>query len=178
MALHIYLGPMFSGKSTKLIETYNNYLTYNYETFRPLVINHSTDNRYGMNRIITHNQQNIPCLSINYLNQIINDIHDYTHIFIDEAQFFKDLYDIVKAFVFDYGKIVYIAGLDGDFMQQPFKDSKLLQLIPYAETVTKLTAKCNICSRDAPLTKRITNSTKQILVGGANDYIPVCLNHI
>ena len=75
-------------------------------------------------------------------------------------------------------KQIYIGGLDGDYKQEPFKMSRLFDLIPYATTVTKLTAKCVECNDIAPFTKRIIKSNQQILVGGSDSYKPVCLNHL
>lgn len=183
------LGPMFSGKSTKLIEIYNSYVdnvSYDSTSITSslcssrLIINHSSDTRYGVSEIVTHDKIKVPCLSINDLSDLFAhvNIHDYTHIFIDEGQFFMDLLKIVKILIINYGKIVYIAGLDGDYRQVPFTDSGILELIPYATTITKLTAKCYKCGNIAQATKRIAANTQQILVGGANDYVPVCIKHI
>ena len=42
-SLHLHIGPMFSGKTSKLIELYKQYKFCNISV---LVINHSIDNRY------------------------------------------------------------------------------------------------------------------------------------
>jgi thymidine kinase len=200
-SLHIYLGPMFSGKSTKLIDTYkifcdamqnnsddditnanlvHNKIAYENQPLSLLVINHTFDNRYGCNEIATHDLCKIPCISLNILKDIFNyvDINNITHIFIDEAQFFKDLYPVVIELLTKYKKIIYLAGLDGDYKQEPFAESNLLGLIPYATTVCKLTAKCYKCDNLAQFTKRLTTSNEKILVGGSNDYQPVCIEHM
>lgn len=193
-SLHIYLGPMFSGKSTKLIDTYKIYCNSNSNSnsithsnlsiekppYSSLVINHTFDNRYGCNEIATHDLRKIPCISLNILNDIFKyvDINNITHIFIDEAQFFKDLYPITIDLLTKYKKTIYLAGLDGDYKQEPFVESNLLGLIPYATTVCKLTAKCYKCNNSAQFTKRLNSSNEKILVGGSNDYQPVCIEHM
>lgn len=46
------------------------------------------------------------------------------------------------------GKTVIVGGLDGDFQRKPF--GKILDLIPRAEHIVKLTAVCFNCGGDAP----------------------------
>lgn len=70
------------------------------------------------------------------------------------------------------GKVVILAALDGDFRRKPF--GRVLELIPMAEKVDKLTAVCTSCCRDASFTKRIVASTQIELIGGAESYRPVC----
>ena len=131
----------------------------------------------------------MPSVSLNMLEEVfINidsidsnnniDITNKKYIFIDEGQFFTDLYRTVKTLLIKYKKTIYIGGLDGDYKQNPFYVSRLFDLIPYATTVTKLTSKCVECNEIAPFTKRIIHSEHQILVGGSDSYKPVCLNHL
>jgi thymidine kinase len=109
---------------------------------------------------------------------------DKKYLFIDEAQFFIDLYDTVLAIMQSRRSIkkdisIWIFGLDGDFQQKPFKNqSRLLELIPYSNTITKLVAKCYMCNAPAPFSKRLITSNAQILVGGENIYQPSCFIHL
>jgi len=178
--LNIYLGPMFSGKTTKLLKTYN-LLTGDNEEKNILLINHASDNRYGQSHIISHDGQKLPCYSFKCLNDIFTTIQENIleqtqFILIDEGQFFDDLFDVVlKLLVLN--KTIFIAGLDGDFKQRPFPNSKLLDLIPYAITVEKLHSLCYICKEPAPMTKRLTNHDEIIHVGHSDIYQPICLQH-
>ena len=176
--LHLILGPMFAGKTTSLINYANNKKILMNEKI--LVINHSSDIRYCDSSLISsHDKLQMPCNSMTHLNSIFeSDITDINYIFINEGQFFPDLYDVVKKLLFDYKKIIYICGLDGDYKQEPFIDCKLLDLIPFATTVEKLNAKCSVCNSKAPFTKRIINSSDIFLVGGSESYQPVCINHL
>jgi len=173
--LHLILGPMFAGKTTKLINEANKL-----ETKNTLVINHSSDERYGKNTFITtHDNLQLSCIAMLNLNTIFeHNISNINYIFINEGQFFPDLYNVIKKLLFEYKKIIYICGLDGDYKQQPFPNCKLLELIPYSTTVEKLSSKCSICSNKAPFTKRIINSNDIFLVGGSESYQPVCLKHL
>jgi thymidine kinase len=174
--LHLIFGPMFAGKTTELMNNANQI-----DTCKKMVINHSSDSlRHSDNTFITsHDNIKIPCISMLYLKTIFDhDISNITHIFINEGQFFSDLFDIIKELLFKYNKIIYICGLDGDYKQEPFPNCKLLELIPFASTIKKLNAICTYCKNKAPFTKRIINSTDIFLVGGAESYQPVCKEHL
>ena len=178
--LHMFIGPMFSGKTTQLLKTYN-LLSLYIDKNKILLINHSSDNRYGKSQIISHDGKQCPCYSLNNLNEIYNMIdenvlNNIEYVLIDEGQFFTDLYDIVLKLL-KKNKNIYIAGLDGDFQQKPFITSRLLDLIPFAITVKKYYSKCYICKEPACLTKRLTNSKDVIFVGGKDDYQPACIKH-
>jgi thymidine kinase len=181
--LHIVVGPMFAGKSTFLINTIES-LKSNTSSDEILIINHSSDKRYSSDSVIcTHDNKKISSLSLNKLEDIFelvdyNNLIKIKYIFIDEGQFFNDLYKTVKTLLLEHNKTLYISGLDGDFKQIPFYESRILDLIPFATTVTKLTALCFECKQIAPFTKRITKSCDKILVGGSDSYKPVCLNHL
>lgn len=180
--LHLFLGPMFAGKSTELITKLRNLYDSGINSNKIILINHKFDNRYSDKSFIsTHNGDSVESIPLTSLSDLLNnkiiDIHSKDYILIDEGQFFNDLFPTVKQLL-KYGKTIYISGLDGDFKQKPFTDSGLLDLIPYATSVKKFTARCSICNKTAPFTKRIINSDEKILVGGANDYQPVCINHL
>lgn len=72
------------------------------------------------------------------------------------------------------GKIVIVAALDGTFQRKPFNN--VLELVPLAESVTKLNAVCMICFKDAAFTKRLGNQTQIELIGGSDLYISTCRN--
>jgi thymidine kinase len=180
--LHIILGPMFSGKSTYLLKTLSS-LQNNCNSDSILLINHAIDNRYdNESNICTHDGVKMRSKSLSKLEDIYNipsiTLNNIMHVLIDEAQFFNDLYEVVKQLLFKYNFKIYIGGLDGDYKQVPFNNSKILDLIPYATSIIKLHAKCAVCNDKAPFTKRIIESNQKILVGGANDYKPVCIKHL
>ena len=176
---------MFAGKSTYLINTANDIIKTGIESKEILMINHSYDNRYTSNsNICTHDGVEMSSISLEYLNELLIDVkyiktmENVNYIFIDEGQFFNDLYEVVKKLLTIYKKTIYICGLDGDYKQEQFVSSRIFDLIPYASTLTKLNSRCSICNNIAPFTKRRNNSNIQILIGGALEYKPVCLNHL
>lgn len=50
-------------------------------------------------------------------------------------------------------------------------------IIPIADTVTKLTARCELCGKRAFFTLRKIEETRTELIGGADVYMPVCRHH-
>jgi len=165
--LEIILGPMFSGKTTHLVNLYNKYIG---SGLKVLVINYSADTRYHDTMLSTHDKKMIPCTFAYALNDE-QDWHNYDAILINEAQFFPDLYETVIEMVNIEGKRVHICGLDGDFKRQKF--GKLLDLIPLCDTVTKLHSNCTNCPCPAIFSNRITKEQEQVIIGSTN-YVPLC----
>ena len=177
--LEIILGSMYSGKSTRIVEIYNQCKLCNIPV---IVINHTIDTRYDTdydNDILsTHDKVKIPCMKIERLMDLcfeLSDIDVYQDIspkikdkfkiitskvilvseviLINEGQFFPDLEKFVKLLL-NHGKKVYVCGLDGDF---------------------EMTSLCSICKNGTPgiFSMRLTHETDQTVVGSDN-YIPVC----
>jgi len=177
--MELIIGNMFSGKSTELIRRINRHKSINRKI---LVINYYEDNRYSNNSISTHNQLKVSCLKLKTLSELnIEFINGYDSFFIDEGQFFPDLYIFCKTLVDIHKKHVVISGLDGDANRNEF--GQMLKLIPICDTMDKLNAYCNKCNNGniAPFTKR-TNSgtnvaTTVVDIGGSDKYIPVCRYH-
>jgi thymidine kinase len=186
--LEIIIGNMFSGKSTELIRRFNREKTLNK---RILCVNYYLDNRYSNdNKMNTHDQNSVDCLKIEKLDVLFEYLNNYDSFFIDEAQFFSDLYSVVLQLVDVHKKHVVIAGLVGDYNRNKFGD--IISLIPISDTVDKLSAYCNKCNDGTygPFTKKIgsiqstestqsTQSTQNTLIeiGGKELYIPVCRYH-
>lgn len=177
--LEIIIGPMFSGKTSKLLDIYKQCKFCNIEV---CVINHCSDKRYSITNLSSHDGNMIPCYQVeNILDFIdkgediegtINNYNLSEVVLINEAQFFPDLYKSVLKML-TVGKRVYICGLDGDFERNKF--GEVLDLIPYCDKVEKLRSLCGICKSGEPgiFSKRLTSETKQTVVGSSN-YTPVC----
>jgi thymidine kinase len=186
--LELIIGPMFSGKTSYLLDIYKKCKLCNISM---AVINHSSDNRYTNNSSLsTHDKLMVPCISTKSLMELWNyddleekyneksnnhmSLRNAKVILINEGQFFNDLYPCVIDMLKEK-KQVYICGLDGDFQRQKFGD--ILELIPMCDKVTKLNSLCSICKNGTPgiFSKRISNEKEQFLIGSDN-YLPVCRN--
>ena len=173
MSLSIFIGPMFSGKSTKLLETIN-FCKQNKQSY--IAINHSSDTRYGNNQIINHHQESEESLMLNKISDLeLEKLENIDYLLIDEAHFFEDLYISINKILRNYPCLnIKLVGLDGDFQQKVFNNGQLLKLIPLADEVKKLYSQCYNCSNKAPFTKRFTKSKEQILISSNADYQPSC----
>ena len=179
--LEIILGPMFSGKTSKILEIYKQCKFCNIEV---CVINHYSDKRYSLSQLSSHDGVMIPCYQVENLSDFIQDSDNIDTnvikncynksevVLINEGQFFPDLYNAVLEML-SSNKRVYICGLDGDFERKKF--GQILDLIPYCDKVQKLHSLCGICKTGEPgiFSKRLTQEKQQTVVGN-NNYIPVC----
>ena len=174
MSLEILLGPMFAGKSSRILSILSRYAALNTPV---LVVKHSSDVRYSRNEIVTHNNQRAPCISVRDLDDIpLEDILRFRVIIVDEAQFFRNLVPFVEWVVDTHGRHLHLVGLDGDSNRRPFQ-SDLLQCIPLADSVEKLTAFCHRCADGTPgiFTHRHAGPhDQQVIVGGPELYSTLC----
>jgi len=167
--LELILGPMFSGKTTRLITLYNEL----YSSSNIKVINYSGDTRYHSSMLSSHDKVMIPCIFANTLSDACEEKHlnKFDTILINEGQFFPDLYETVYNLVEVHKKRVYVCGLDGDFKRNKF--GALLDLIPICDKVSKLSARCKQCEHAAIFSHRLTDENAQVVIGSDN-YVPLC----
>jgi thymidine kinase len=106
-------------------------------------------------------------------NPYYKEIQEADTILINEGQFFPDILSNVLELVEQKEKEVYICGLDGDYLRKTF--GELLLLIPYCDTVEKLSSLCAICKDGTPaiFSHRLSQQVEQLVIG-ADNYIPLC----
>jgi thymidine kinase len=184
--LELIIGPMYSGKTSKLLEIYKQCKFCNISV---AVINHSLDKRYHESMLSSHDKIMVPCLNVDNLTNIWYNngeidliefadksgyklIRESEVILINEGQFFNDLHNVVNDMLKN-NKVVYVCGLDGDFERKKF--GQILDLIPLCDKVNKLTSLCSSCKNGTPgiFSMRITNEKEQTVIGSEN-YLPVC----
>ncbi|XP_031745940.1 thymidine kinase [Cucumis sativus] len=170
--IHVILGPMFAGKTTTLLRRIQSESCNGRSV---AIIKSNKDTRYGLDSIVTHDGMKLPCWAIPNLSSFKKKFVKLDVIGIDEAQFFDDLYDFCCEAADIDGKTVIVAGLDGDYLRRNF--GSVLDIIPLADSVTKLTARCEICGNRAFFTLRKTQEKETELIGGADMYMPVCRQH-
>ena len=177
-SLTLIMGPMFSGKTSKLIEYYHK-TCETIDKNKCLALNYALDNRYGENQIITHNNVSIDCISILDLNDFISNkktkelFNNAEYIFINEAQFFNNLLQTILIIKNDFKKNIILCGLDLDYKREIFGELKLLE--HYSNNVIYLTGKCNTlgCICPSIYTHRIVENNQQVLIG-SQEYVPLC----
>jgi len=175
--LHLIMGPMYSGKSSHLIQNFNELSLINQNV---LVVTHTIETRYSIDNLSSHDRKEVACKKVNDIQSVItlcnsdikNDVQLAEYILVDEAQFFPDLLKIIEL-VETYNKTVYVYGLDGDFKRNKF--GSILDLIPFCNTVKKLNGTCSRCENSSLFSWRISHDKMtQVVVGAADEYIPLC----
>ncbi|KAF3578195.1 hypothetical protein DY000_02034408 [Brassica cretica] len=82
----------------------------------------------------------------------------------------RDLYEFCCKDADDDGNTVIVAVVDGGV-------GDVLDIVPIDDSVTKLTARCEVCGHKGFFTVRKTCDTRTELIGGVDVYMPVCLKH-
>ena len=178
MSLELIIGPMFAGKSSAIIGTIrrNNFIKR-----KTLCVTNTIDTRYAADaKIMTHDMESYPATAVDNLMELklLSQYHNADCVIIEEAQFFPDLLDFVLYAVEVHNKQVICVGLDGDTQRKSF--GQLLQLIPYADDVKKYASLCNQChdgTKGIFTSRKDGSYDKQISVGGADQYEPLCRKH-
>lgn len=179
MSLELLLGPMFAGKSSALLTIVRRHRSLGWPV---MVITHSIDKRYGeAPQIVNHDLQKLPAIACDSLLHLLTHA-DYASaklIVVEEAQFFPDLVRFILQAVDADGKHAVVVGLDGDAERKPF--GHVLELVPHADRIQKLTALCHLCADGTPAifthAHQDTAVVGQTNVGSADKYSPMCRTH-
>ncbi len=171
--LTVITGPMFSGKTEKLIhliriESDSGKLI---EAFKPRI-----DNRYANDRIVSHSKLSFPAhaiLSNESYASLVGTL-PVNLVAIDEIQFFapwivEEILNLLKR-----GIDVMTSGLDLTFQGHPF--GVMPELLCLADEIHKLGATCAKCGLPATRSQRTVAVQSDVLVGGAEAYEPRCLS--
>ena len=185
---------MFAGKSSELLRRI---AVYEAQGLTVALIKSDTDNRYSAAHVVTHDGLSRPCFatpSLAAFREMSAEVYAAADVIsVDEAQFFPDLAHFCTTAADEDAKRIILAGLDGDFLRQKF--GQVLDLVPLADKVTKLTAICKFCEHEAAgennnnfrsgeenefpalFSLRLAAEGGQQVVGGADKYAPVCRRH-
>ena len=168
---------MFCGKTEELIRRVRRAFIarQKVKVFKP-----SLDDRYGIQRITSHNGQTADAMPVAKAEDILALANgETTVVAIDEAQFFDaGIVGVAQCLVERFNMRVIIAGLDTDFRGEPF--GAMPQLLCIADEVVKLHAICVVCGEAASRTQRLVNgvpasaSDPTILVGAQEAYEARC----
>ena len=159
---------MFSGKSSELARRIRR---MGYAKKSCVVIKYAKDVRYSETEAATHDKIFFPAISALALENVKSAVRNFDVIGIDECQFFNDVVEFAEEMA-NEGKVVICAGLDSTFQRKSF--GRMLELIPLAEQVTKLTAVCMLCGAEAAFSKRIGSETEVEVIGGSEKYVASC----
>jgi thymidine kinase len=168
-SIEVICGSMFSGKTEELIRRMRRaqFAKQTVEIYKPAI-----DVRYSEEHVVSHDQNSIPCTSVENSGNILLLSGGIDVVGIDEAQFFDDgLIDICNQLA-NQGIRVIVAGLDMDFKGNPF--GPIPALCAVADDVTKVHAICVECGRLAGYSHRLVKNEKLVLLGEKDEYRPLC----
>lgn len=169
-SIEVVCGSMFSGKTQELIRRLRlaQIARQHVEVF-----NSKLDTRYGKNHIISHDMTKIPSHAVKNSKDILKRVEPSTQVVgIDEVHFFDPGVVEVAQALADDGKRVICAGLDCDYMGQPFENTARLMAV--SEFVTKNLAICVVCGAPANRSQRLSKGRKRIEVGASKLYEARC----
>jgi thymidine kinase len=168
--IEVIVGSMFSGKSEELIRRLRRaqIARQRVQIFKPQI-----DTRYASDHIVSHSEMRIASEVVASARALLERVEPHTEVVgVDEGQFFDhDLPDVCNTLA-DGGKRVIVAGLDQDYLGQPFEP--MPQLLAIAEYITKTLAICMVCGNPANHTQRLVPSGDRVLLGAQGTYEARC----
>ena len=169
--IELICGSMFSGKTEELIRRIRRaqFAKQKIELFKPAI-----DTRYAETEMVSHDATALPSTPVHNAAEILLYVSMDTVevVGIDEAQFFDDGIVAVCNQLANDGIRVIVAGLDMDYLGNPF--GPMPKLMAIAEYVSKVHAICTRCGDLAHYSHRTVANDKQVLLGEKDAYEPLC----
>jgi thymidine kinase len=167
--IEVVCGGMFSGKTEELIRRIRRAMIARQKTeiFKPQM-----EIRYHESKVVSHDANQIQSTPVPLSSNILLLSHDIQVVGIDEAQFFDDQLPEVCSQLANQGVRVIVAGLDMDYLGNPF--GPMPRLLAIADYVTKLHAICMHCGDLAHHSHRISGNESLVLLGEKDSYVPLC----
>ena len=165
--IEVICGSMFSGKTEELIRRIKRAKIANQKikVFKPVI-----DSR-SKNFIESHDESKLECIEVKSSNEILKKVDNCDVVAIDEAQFFDDLIVPVCNKIANNGVRVIIAGLDMDYLGNPF--GPMPNLMAISEYVTKVHAVCKKSGNIANYSYRKNNKKDIVVIGEKDKYEPL-----
>lgn len=169
--LEVICGPMFAGKTTRLIERLE---AAQREGRTVRAVKPRIDDRYHPTAIASHTGRLLPAMVIDHASDLSGVEAEV--VGLDEAHFFEEGLPESARALLERGTRVVLAGLDRTSTNEPF--GQMGRLLIEADEVVKLAAPCAVCGRPAVHTVRLFDSTERIVVGGQGMFENRCRAHL
>ena len=165
--IEVICGSMFSGKTEELIRRIKRAKIANqkFKVFKPTI-----DSR-SKNYIESHDESKLESTEVKHSSEILNNVKNCHVVAIDEAQFFDDGIVSVCNQLANSGIRVIIAGLDMDYLGNPF--GPIPNLMAVAEYVTKVHAVCKKSGNIANYSFRKNKKKDIVVIGEKDKYEPL-----
>ncbi len=170
--IEVICGSMFSGKTEELIRRLKRarIAQQKVEIFKPII-----DTRYDEENVVSHDANSIRSTPVQSSSQILLLANDFDVVGIDEAQFFDNELSSVCNILANSGIRVIVAGLDMDYLGNPF--GPMPAIMATAEYITKVHAICPICGDLANYSYRTVDKGGRVMLGETESYMPLCRKH-
>ena len=168
--IEVVCGSMFSGKTEELIRRLRRaqFARQQIAIFKPVI-----DKRYSDVEVVSHDFHKLTSIPVNTPTEMLDKIGPEVEVVgIDEAQFFDETLVEVCQTLANRGVRVIVAGLDTDYLGQPF--GPMPRLMAVAEDVQKVHAICVRCGALANHSHRLSKSEDLVLLGEKDVYEPLC----
>lgn len=167
--VEVICGSMFSGKTEELIRRLKRaqLAHQKVEIFKPAL-----DVRYDEEKVVSHDATEVSSTPVPSSSNLLLYANDVDVIGIDEAQFFDDELPRVCSDLAKRGIRVIVAGLDMDYLGNPF--GPIPNLMAVAEYVSKVHAICVDCGDLAIHSHRIVSSKDLVHLGEQDEYEALC----
>lgn len=160
---------MFSGKTKTLIQTIDSFKS---DGKKVVVFKPKMDDRYADEAIVSHDKDEMKAVAIEKPSEMLDLFHHADVVAIDEVQFFDPTVVSVCSIIADHGKSIVVAGLDMDYLSNPF--GSMPDLLTIADDVVKLNSVCTFCSGEARFSHRVSNDEEVVVLGEKDKYVPLC----
>lgn len=183
----IFTGPMFGGKTTRLIAALDR---YQYQNKSILLFKPRIDNRYDKDSIITHSGLSLSSRTVGFSRierisageellkrfRACNSDHELDVIAVDEAFMIPGSAMALKE-IYRRGKTVLVSSLQLSSSGDSYEE--LQEMLPWATGVHICPAVCSVCGEDAYFTQKVAgnNDPGKLEIGGSELYQPRCHNH-
>ena len=165
--IEVICGSMFSGKTEELIRRIKRAQIANqkFKVFKPVIDSRSKD------FIESHDETKLTSTEIKSSVDILSHCENCNLIAIDEAQFFDEKIIEVCNLLANKGIRVIVAGLDMDYLGNPF--GPMPGLMAIAEYVTKVHAICKRTGNLANFSYRKNQIKDIVMIGEKDKYEPL-----
>lgn len=173
--LAVYVGPMFSSKTTKLLLALER---FKHQGKRVIVFKPSIDQRYSQSEVVSHSGWRHDAVTVKEGADILEALSEAEDapdvVAVDEAFMIPGVAEVLT-WLYRTGISIVVSTLDLSATGKSFPEVE--KLLAWATHVDKCSAVCTECGRDAFYTHKKQITGEEIEIGGSELYEPRCFRH-
>jgi thymidine kinase len=177
--INLIIGPMFSGKTTGLLNVLRKQIDKKKDNeSRTVFVCHPYTSNEKRPYLIHSDKKCIQEYPFKIIEsekldtELFLKLLNYDIIGIDEGQFFNGISKFLSRLV-RWDKLIFVAGLSGDYKQRPFDE--ISNLISISDSIEFKRAICLKCEKLAPFSHKKDNENgERIILGGSETYSSYC----